>query len=40
MAAVTMEIVRSFVKHYFLIVFVAIFNQIIKKTIYSEKKAT
>ena len=31
MATVTMEILRSFVKHYFLIVFVAIFNQTIKK---------
>ena len=38
MATVTMEILRSFVKHHFLIVFVAIFNQskkqymVVKKT--------
>ena len=40
MATVTMEILRSFVKHHFLIVFVAIFNRIIKKTIYSGQKKT
>ena len=38
MATVTMEILRSFVKHHFLIVFVAIFNQTIKKTIYGGEK--
>ena len=38
MATVTMEILRSFVKHRFLIVFVAIFNQTIKKTIYGGQK--
>ena len=39
MLTVTMEILRSSVKHYFLIVFVATFNQTIKKkTIYSGKK--
>ena len=38
MATVTMEILRSFVKHHFLIVFVAIFNQTIKKTIYGSQK--
>ena len=38
MATVTMEILRSFVKHHFLIVFVAVFNQTIKKTIYSGQK--
>ena len=31
MATVTMEILGSFVKHHFLIVFFAIFNQTIKK---------
>ena len=31
MLTVTMEILRSSVKHYFLIVFVATFNQTIKK---------
>ena len=41
MAKITMDILNSFVKHHFLIVFVANFNQIIKKkqkTIYSGKK--
>ena len=39
MATVTMEILRSIVKHHFLIVVVPILNQIIKKkTIYSGKK--
>ena len=38
MPTVTMEILRSFVKHHFLIVVVPILNQIIKKTIYSGKK--
>ena len=34
MAKITMDILNSFVKHHFLIVFVANFNQIIKKKIY------
>ena len=38
MATVTTEILRSFVKHHFLIIFVAIFNQTIRKAIYSGKK--
>ena len=38
MATVTMEILRSFVKHHFLIVVVPILNQIIKKTMYSGNK--
>ena len=38
MAMVTMEILRSFVKHHFLIVVVPILNQIIKKTMYSGNK--
>ena len=38
MATVTMEILRSFVKHHFLIVFFAIFNQTIKKKQYMVVK--
>ena len=38
MAMVTMEILRSFVKHYFLMVFVAIFYQTIKKQYIVVKK--
>ena len=40
MATITVEILRSFLKHRFLIVFVAIFNQTIKKKQYIVVKKT
>ena len=40
MAKVAMEILRSFKKHHFLIVFFAIFNQTIKKQYIVVRKST
>ena len=40
MVTVIMEILRWFVKHHFLIVFVGIFNQTVKKQYIVDKKTT